>query len=318
MTSPEQQATQPAAANLGDNTPQSAAAPAKPGMPKRWLYAILVLAFLFVLMPYLFWQATWFGKPLNDEQMGRAFSDVDHPREVQHALSQLADRMLSPDPAMRVSAKQWYPRVLDVSSSPDDELRLTSAWVMQQDNTVPEFHATLARLLADNNPMVARNAALALVRFNDPAGHDLVVSMLQPAPLTAPAAGKLVERASVGDSVTANTLIGKIEDGSSLSLDVRAPAPGKLAPWSVSDGANVSVGQPIGAVNPSPDMVWEALRALYIIGTPQDARAIEPYTQGGKGMPPQTAQQASQTLEAIKSRAARQAQTPKPQPVSAK
>ena len=53
-------------------------------MKKRWLYLILAVMFLFVLMPYLIWQATWFGKPLNDKQMADAFADTDHPRNAQH------------------------------------------------------------------------------------------------------------------------------------------------------------------------------------------------------------------------------------------
>ena len=272
------------------------------GTRKGWLYAVLALAFLFVLMPYLFWQATWFGKPLNDDQMARAFSDADHPRESQHALSQLADRMLSPDPAVRASAHKWYPKVIEMSQSSDSEIRLTAAWVMQQDNAVPEFHTALTRLLADNNTMVARNAALALVRFDDPAGHDVVVSMLKPAPLVASASGKLVERAGPGDSVTAGNLLGRIEAGAA-SLDVRATAPGKFAQWDVADGAAVNENEVVASINPSPDMVWEALRALYIIGTPADEFVVEPYTHSEKGMPPQTAQQATQTLDAIKSRA---------------
>lgn len=304
MNSADDQPAQ--SAPLGSNGANPAAIagapPAQRGMRKAWLYAVLILAFLFVLMPYLFWQATWFGKPLNDDQMDRAFSDTDHPRESQHALSQLADRMLSPDPAVRASARKWYPKVLDMSQSSDDEIRLTAAWVMQQDNTVPEFHAALTRLLADNNSMVARNAALALVRFDDPAGHGVIVSMLKPAPLVASASGKLVERAGHGDSVTAGNLLGRIESGAA-SLDVRAPAPGKFAQWTVADGATVNEDEVVASINPSPDMVWEALRALYIIGTPADEAVVEPYTHAEKGMPPQTAQQATQTLDAIKSRA---------------
>jgi hypothetical protein len=306
MNSPDDQPTQNA--QVGSNGAHAAAVAGAPpvtqsrGMSKGWLYAVLVLAFLFVLMPYLFWQATWFGKPLNDDQMARAFADNDHPRESQHALSQLADRMLSPDPNIRASARKWYPKVIEMSQSPDDEIRLTAAWVMQQDNTVPEFHAALTHLLADNNTMVARNAALALVRFDDPAGHDMIVSMLKPAPLVASASGKLIERAGPGDSVTAGNLLGKIEsDGA--SLDVRATVPGKFAGWSVAEGSLVNENEVVGSINPSPEMVWEALRALYIIGTPGDESVVEPYTHGEKGMPPQTAQQATQTLDAIKSRA---------------
>jgi hypothetical protein len=306
MNSVDDQSPQssPLGSNGANASTASGAPPAQPskGMRKGWLYAVLALAFLFVLMPYLFWQATWFGKPLNDDQMARAFSDTDHPRESQHALSQLADRMLSPEANVRASARKWYPKVIEMSQSPDEEIRLTAAWVMQQDNTVPEFHTALTHLLADNNTMVARNAALALVRFDDPAGHDVIVSMLKPAPLVASAGGKLVERASPGDAVTAGNLLGKVEsDGA--SLDVRATVPGKFAGWNVAEGSLVSENEVVASINPSPEMVWEALRALYIIGTPADEAVVEPYTHGEKGMPPQTAQQATQTLDAIKSRA---------------
>ena len=38
-------------------------------MKRRWLYLILAMTFFFVLMPFLFWQATWFGRPLDDAQL---------------------------------------------------------------------------------------------------------------------------------------------------------------------------------------------------------------------------------------------------------
>src|SRR5580693_4139661 len=100
--------------------------PAKPGMKKRWLYLILGVMLLFVLMPYLIWQATWFGKPLNDKQMADAFADTDHPRNAQHALSQVADRMESPDPMVRVTAKPWYPQAIAAATSSESALRSTA------------------------------------------------------------------------------------------------------------------------------------------------------------------------------------------------
>src|SRR5689334_2403442 len=145
-------------------------APAKPGLKRRWLFLILALTFLFVLMPFLFWQATWFGKPLNDAQLEKSLSDREHPREIQHGLSQLADRILSCDALTRDSARRFYPRVIEIARTGQDELRLTAAWVMGQDNSVPEFRQELPRLLQDPNPMVRRNAALALVRFQDASG----------------------------------------------------------------------------------------------------------------------------------------------------
>src|SRR5262249_30196342 len=98
---------------------QQAPVPAKPksGMKLRWMIAILALTFLFVLMPFLFWQATWFGKPLSPEDIGKALADTEHPREIQHALSQIADRILATDEPTRASARQFYPTVVKIAQS---------------------------------------------------------------------------------------------------------------------------------------------------------------------------------------------------------
>src|SRR5271155_3858968 len=161
-------------------TPIESSPPAaKPGVSARWLLIILALTFLFVLMPFLFWQATWFGRPLDDAQLQKALTDTEHPREIQHALSQLADRIMAPEATTRASARPFYPQVIQISKTGGDELRLTAAWVMGQDNSVPEFRAQLLSLLSDSNPMVRRNAALALIRFGDPAGLDEIRGMLR-------------------------------------------------------------------------------------------------------------------------------------------
>src|ERR1700756_5776524 len=107
--------------------PTSATPPAKPGLKRRWLFVILALTFLFVLMPFLFWQATWFGKPLNDTQLQKSFSDREHPREIQHALSQVADRILSRDSRTRDSARPFYSQIIQIARTGQDELRLTAA-----------------------------------------------------------------------------------------------------------------------------------------------------------------------------------------------
>jgi hypothetical protein len=278
------------------------APPAKPGMSKKWLYGILILAFLFVLMPYLLWQATWFGRPLDDAGIASAFADKDRPREAQHALSQIADRMLSGDPNARASARKWYPQVEAMAASPSDELRLTAAWVMQQDNSVPEFHAALVKLLTDSNAMVSRNAALALVRFGDSAGHDLIVSMLEPIVVAAPASGKIVERAGTRDIVNAGTMIGRIETSDHGAVELRTNSSGTFSHWSVASGTNVASGATIAVIDPSSDMVWEALRALYIIGKPSDESAVASFTQHVNGMAPRISEQAADTLAAIRSR----------------
>ena len=312
MNSSEEHVNDPAGASAAPPSdgradaaaPPEAAIPAKPErvMSKRALYGVLILAFVFVLMPYLLWQATWFGRPLDDAGIARAFADTDHPRESQHALSQIADRMLSGDPNARSSARKWYPQVEAMAASPSDELRITAAWVMQQDNSVPEFHSALVKMLGDGNTMVVRNAALALVRFGDPAGHDVILNMLKPAQVAAPASGKLVERAGAKDIVNASTMIGRIESSDRGTVEVRTSSPGTFARWNVASGTNVASGDTVAVIDPSSDEAWEALRALFIIGKSADIPAIEPYAVKTNGMAPRISEQASDTLAAIRAR----------------
>ena len=120
--------------------PASGPASTSTGLSRRWLYGILIIAFLFVLMPFLFWRATWFGRPLTDAEITKYLADREHPRKAQHALSKIADRIVSNDPAVKATAGQWYPQVIALSSSKVDELRITSAWVMGQDNKIGRAH----------------------------------------------------------------------------------------------------------------------------------------------------------------------------------
>src|SRR5580700_43515 len=106
-------------------TADSAAQPPKSAMAKKWLIAILVLTFAFILMPFLLWYMTTFSRPLSDADIGAYFNDSEHPRRAQHALSQIADRIMSPNPAIRDSAKTWYPEVIQYSTQGSDELRVT-------------------------------------------------------------------------------------------------------------------------------------------------------------------------------------------------
>ena len=281
------------------NSPSTAPAP---GVPRRWLFLILALAFLFVLMPFLFWQSTWFGRPLSDADLDRQLADLEHPRKVQHALFQLANRLSSPDPAQRASARRWYPQLVALSASPVPELRLTSAAVMgQSSDDLPEFRAALAALLADPNPMVQRNAALSLVHFRDAAGHVVVVSMLEPYRELAPLTGTLSHRLKPGDTVNPGTLIARIVAGEGKH-DFRCTVPGTLDRWLVPDGASVSAEQVVAEISPSAEVVWEALRALYVIGRPEDLSLVERFTRPLPNLPDNIRRQASLTASALRSR----------------
>jgi hypothetical protein len=272
-------------------------------MAKKWLVAILVLTFAFVLMPFLLWYMTTFTRPLNDADLAAYFQDTEHPRRAQHALSQIADRILSPNAAIRESAKAWYPEVIKFSEQGTDELRVTAAWVMGQDNQSPEFHVALLKQLSDPNPMVERNAALSLVRFADPAGHSLIAGMLAPYAVASPRSGILLIRLKPGDVINPGTLLAHITVGSDKT-EVRSKVPGTILQWIASDGAQIEAGMPLLLVDPSPEMVWESLRALYLIGRKDDLPAVNGYARGAEGMPQQVQQQAELTAREISARAA--------------
>jgi biotin carboxyl carrier protein len=280
---------------------EAAAVPTKAGMAKKWLIAILVLTFAFVLMPFLLWYMTTFTRPLSDTDLASSFQDTAHPRRAQHALSQIADRIMSPNPGIRQSARVWYPEVVKFSGEGSDELRVTAAWVMGQDNQSPEFHAALRKQLADKNPMVQRNAALSLVRFGDPAGHTLIAGMLAGYTVSAPRTGTLSLRLKPGDAINPGTLLAHVAVGKD-NTEVRSEVPGTIRQWIPADHAQISAGDPLLIVDPSPEMVWESLRALYLIGQKEDLPAVNPYVRVLEGMPPQIQQQAELTAKEISAR----------------
>jgi biotin carboxyl carrier protein len=279
--------------------PSAQTAPAaKSGVAKKWLLAILVLTFAFVLMPFLLWYMTTFTRPLNDTDLAAYFNDSAHPRRAQHALSQIADRIMSPNAGVRDSAKPWYPEVIQFSERGSDELRVTAAWVMGQDNASAEFHAALLKQLGDANPMVQRNAALSLVRFADPAGHTLIAGMLGGYLVNVPRAGTLSLRLKPGDVINPGTLLAHIKVGDD-STEVRSEVPGEIRNWIPRDNSEVKAGEPLLVVDPSAEMVWESLRALYLVGQREDLPAINSYARGVEGMPSQIQQQAQLTAREI-------------------
>lgn len=253
-------------------------------------------------MPFLFWYSTTFRRPLTDDQISQYLADRAHPRKCQHALSQIADHILSSDSGVRNSAKNWYPQVLTLSRSPIDELRVTAAWVMGQDNRSTEFHSALLSLLNDPHPMVRRNAALSLIRFDkDPSGRAIILGMLEPFKVLSPQAGTLSRRLKQGDLVNPGTLLGRIQQGQART-EIRAQVPGTLDAWIAADGSAVAAGDPLLSLSPSAEMVWEALRALYFVGQPEDLAPVERYIRGYADMPESARQQAALTARAIRQR----------------
>jgi biotin carboxyl carrier protein len=260
---------------------------------------ILILAVLFVVASFLTWYFTWFGRGLDDSEITKFLVDEKHPRRVQHALLQIQQRIERGDK----SAKQWYPQIVALAAHPETEFRLTVAWLMGADNTSEEFHNTLRKLLDDPEPIVRRNAALALVRFNDPAGRRELAAMLQPFTVNAPVTGILVSSLSSGAEISRGALLGRIQLPSGEIVEMRSPLLGKVDRILVGSGANVSLGAAVLTIKPDEQSVWEALRGLSVVGEEEDLPPIERYASGAEPASDRIKQQAALTANAIKSRA---------------
>jgi biotin carboxyl carrier protein len=267
-------------------------------MSTRNRILFFVTAWLIVLMPFLFWWNTWFGRQISDKQITEYLNDDKHPRHIQHALVQIGERMSHHDSR----ATRWYPELLRLASHPIEEVRNTDAWVIGQDTSGAGFHETLVKMLQDSSPMVRGNAALSLVRFGDAAGRAEIVALLQPLTITASAAGRVVDADKVGTSIHQGGLIAKIQSGETTA-EIRSPISGRIQNLFVVTGASVASGADVATVEPGVEQVWEALRALYIVGQPEDLPAIRAYQRELPEIPDRIRQQALLTEQAIRRRA---------------
>lgn len=150
--------------------------------------------------------------------------------------------------------------------------------------------------------MVRGNAALSLVRFKDASGREQIVALLQSAQILAPAAGLVLDTDRVGTAIHSGGLIAKLQVGAQ-TIDVRSPIAGRIRSLSRSAGTNVAAGAEIAVVDPGDEQVWEALRALFLIGQAEDLPAIRPYERELREIPDRIRQQALLTDRAIRSRA---------------
>ena len=234
---------------------------------------ILILAALFVVATSLAWYFSWFGRELSDADISRYLADEKNPRHVQHALLQIQQRMERGD----VNAKTWYPQLVTLSGNPETEFRLTVAWLMGFDNTSPEFHNALLKLVHDEQPIVRRNAALALVRFNDNSGHEELVSVLKPYVLKAPADGVIASSMHEGTEVTRITPLARIQQSDGKLMELRSPLPGRVNKIFKPNGSQITRDEDLMSLNSDEESVWEALRALALVGTKEDLPLIETY-----------------------------------------
>jgi Biotin-requiring enzyme/HEAT repeat len=268
------------------------------GMSTRNRVIFLVTGWLIVLMPFLFWWSTWFGRQLSDQQLTEYLRDDAHPRHIQHALIQMGERMSRHD----TSAARWYPELVRLTAHPVEEVRNTDAWVLGQDTGGAGFHEALLKMLNDPSPLVRGNAALSLVRFGDATGRPQIVALLQSAQVNAPSSGRVVDADKAGIAIHQGGLIAKLQNDGQ-TVEVRSPIAGRIRNMLVQTGDSVAAGREIATIDPNSDQVWEALRALYLIGQPEDLAAITPYERELPEVPDHVRQQAILAEKAIRQRA---------------
>jgi hypothetical protein len=274
----------------------------KPGMSRNQKLLFFLTAWLICLMPFLFWWNTWFGRKLTDKQLNDYIQDTKKPRHIQQALVQVGERITRHD----ASAKQWYPDLVRLASDPVEEVRNTDAWVMGQDTTGAGFHEALLKMLNDASPMVRGNAALSLVRFGDASGRPQIVALLQPAQIAAPQSGKIIDADRPGTAIHQHGLIAKLKSSNGSMDEIRSPIPGRIRSV-VGTGANLGAGAQVAVVDPSSEQVWEALRALYLIGQVDDIPAVLPYERELPDISDDVRKQAAETERAIRERASKTA-----------
>ena len=147
--------------------------------------------------------------------------------------------------------------------------------------------------------MVSRNAALSLAAFNDGSARPELIAMLRPYTLNAPAAGTLRYRLKVGDYANPGTMIAHIGEA-----EVRSPVPGEVRSLDARDGSTVQTGQPLAELSADKNHVFEALRALVLVGQKEDLEDVQRYTRPVNGMPEVVFRQAQLTVQAIEGRKA--------------
>jgi hypothetical protein len=286
--------------NNHQTVPDESSAPRRRGPSRKYPWAILVVLILFVVIPFIAWYGSWFGRPLSDSKMDEYLHDQNKPRNAQHALAQIGNRIIGGDQ----SVKRWYADVIDASHHQQPEVRLTAAWVMGQDNTYQDFHSALLALLKDPNPGVRHNAALGLVRFGDASARPELIAMLQPFTVRAENVGTMeLILKEEGTPVVANAPLARIHEQDGTIVEIRSPEAGRVETISVANGGPVEAGSELMTLSPSTEQVWEALRGLYVVGQADDIPYVQRYTRPIAAMPDRIQKQAASTLEAIRDRA---------------
>ena len=273
---------------------------------KQSLYFLLAVITVVacVVIPYITWHGTWFGRPLSDVELTEYLQD-QKSRRIQHALTQVAERMERGDS----SAAQWYEKVVGLSAHPASQVRVTTAWVMGQDPAFESFHKALIGMLQDDELLVRRNAALSLVRFADNSGLKEMRAMLLPHSVKAPVDGDVDYLVSEGDEVHPGHSLVRLSRQGDVH-EVHSLLSSSVLSLPISPGAPVKAGTELLTLSPDAHHVWESLRAIALVGGGGELELVNSIEEDFS-FAPEVRSQATLTREAIEKRL--ESQTTDPQ-----
>jgi hypothetical protein len=235
-------------------------------------------------------------RSLGDSELDAFLDPGAGDRDTYHAVEEISRRIARNDE----SRKRFYPKVIALASSPHPEKRKAAAWGMGEDPKDESFRVALTRLIEDPVPLVAQNAALALVRHGSNAGRPVLLAMLAPMTVTAPAEGAFKPKVKVGETADINWPLAMIATASG-EVPVDTPIPGRVLTLA-ADGAKVAKGETVATLSAAQSSALEALRALTLpgIGRPEDVGAIEAFLGATPDLESKVEDQARQAILALR------------------
>jgi len=254
--------------------------------------------FLLVVVTFLFWYQTWFGRRLSGSEMRQYLTDASVPHKTQHALTQVVTEIVQHDPRV----KEVYPEITALAGNKEAGIRSMAAWAMGQDTNSPEFHQALLKLVADPEPVVRWNAALGLARFGDASGELELIAMLHPFELRAPSAGKLSVQVNRTDVVKSGQVLARIKSQTGGENEIRSPLAGTVKQLTAVDSALIDVGDEIAIIDPDDQQVQEGLVGLNLVGKSDALAEVDALMRPGNGVSDRVRAQAELTAKAIRAR----------------
>lgn len=256
---------------------------------------LLIFVAALAIWAALYWYGVGTHRPLSDAQIVAYLHDDTDPEGISYALSNIQDRVKSGQ-----GVDRWASEILRLGTHPAEKVRHHVARLMGEDASRADFHTALLNMLRYDSLLVRNTAALSLARFGDGAGREQIAAMLERSEVNAPRPGHVANVIAAGATVAHGTPIARLQSANT-EFEVLSPAAGRVRTLFVRNGDIVSGGNRMAVIDPGPEQVSAALKALELIGSPQDLTTIAQIANNSD-LPAAVREQAKTTDEKIRQR----------------